>query len=740
VWGEFVDLTNGAGNDTIGVRWQLGEDVTGLGTLRNMQNPPIFGDPDRMLSNNYVCSAPDQGGLHSNSGVNNKAAYLMTDGGVFNGYTVTGLGIAKVADLYYEVQTNMLTSGSNYLDLYNALTQAAINLGYSASDRQEIQDALQAVQMNQRPCADPPAATLCSAGQPPAFLFFDDLENITSGNWTSTAISGTNQWFYPQTTNPYGFDATYASSGIYNMWGYNAPVTGDYFIRMNSGITLAANTFLHFKHDWNFEAAYDGGVVEYSTNGGSTWNDAGPLFTDNGYNGTINTSFGNPLGGRSAFTGESHGYTASRLNLSSLAGQNVRFRFRIGTDSNIDDFGWFLDDIHIYTCSDSVLPPPSNLTATPALQTLINLAWTDNSNTESGFKIERSPNGTSDWTQIATVGANITAYPNTGLTCNTPYWYRVRAFNTNSDSLYSNLANAATLPCGSLDWQILFDETHGYGVDYTGNYTIEDNLSDLAVLLSNAGATVNSLTPPSTFNNAAISQYDVLVLVVPQSNYAVQEQNIIKTFVQSGGRLVVIGEWGGWPPADTTRPILNAILSNMGTGIALNDNLVEDPTNNDASVSFWPIIHQFLPIPINQGVSQTVEYAGASLTVNNPGYATAWADEDSFIILNFVSTVGQNVTSASAYPIDSSKGQFDESRVQIAQSGALIPMMAMANVGSGDVFVISDMNLWTNNNSDGDGITDLYEYNNSTLALNVFLGQSGAPHNTFLPIILHNAQ
>jgi hypothetical protein len=87
---------------------------------------------------------------------------------------------------------------------------------------------------------------------------------------------------------------------------------------------------------------------------------------------------------------------------------------------------------------------PSNLQATTVSQTQINLSWTDNSTNESGFKIERSPNGTSSWTQIATVGANVTAYSNTGLTCNTTYYYRVRAYNAGGDSSYSNVANATT--------------------------------------------------------------------------------------------------------------------------------------------------------------------------------------------------------------------------------------------------------------------------------------------------------
>ena len=50
-----------------------------------------------MLSSYYYCKSNDNGGVHINSGVNNKAAYLMTDGGTFNGYTINPLGMDKVA-------------------------------------------------------------------------------------------------------------------------------------------------------------------------------------------------------------------------------------------------------------------------------------------------------------------------------------------------------------------------------------------------------------------------------------------------------------------------------------------------------------------------------------------------------------------------------------------------------------------------------------------------------------------
>jgi hypothetical protein len=116
-------------------------------------------------------------------------------------------------------------------------------------------------------------------------------------------------------------------------------------------------TYLRFDHAYGFEDSNtgtnnDGGVLEYSTNNGSTWQDAGSLIIDNGYNGTISNSFGNPIGGREGFVGESNGYISSRVDLSSLADQSVRFRFRIGEDSEGYDYGWFIDDVSVYTCGD----------------------------------------------------------------------------------------------------------------------------------------------------------------------------------------------------------------------------------------------------------------------------------------------------------------------------------------------------------------------------------------------------
>src|SRR5205823_2671715 len=86
---------------------------------------------------------------------------------------------------------------------------------------------------------------------------------------------------------------------------------------------------------------------------------------------------------------------------------------------------------------------PTSLAATAVSSSQINLAWADNSNNESGFKIERSTDGTS-FTQVTTVTANTTSYFNTGLTVSTKYYYRVRAYNSGGNSGYSNTVNATT--------------------------------------------------------------------------------------------------------------------------------------------------------------------------------------------------------------------------------------------------------------------------------------------------------
>ena len=90
-------------------------------------------------------------------------------------------------------------------------------------------------------------------------------------------------------------------------------------------------------------------------------------------------------------------------------------------------------------------PPiaPSNLSVSSASSTSLKLTWSDNTVRELGYKIERSTDG-SNFTQVATVGANVTTYTNTGLSSGKKYYFRVRAYNEYGNTRYTGVASATT--------------------------------------------------------------------------------------------------------------------------------------------------------------------------------------------------------------------------------------------------------------------------------------------------------
>jgi PKD repeat protein len=99
------------------------------------------------------------------------------------------------------------------------------------------------------------------------------------------------------------------------------------------------------------------------------------------------------------------------------------------------------------------LPPlaPDGLSAIAFTPDWINVTWTDNSNNEDGFKVERCQGTTpycdatpSAWGQIAQTDRNINYYGDTGLPSTTTFSYRARAFNVTAASGYSNVSTATT--------------------------------------------------------------------------------------------------------------------------------------------------------------------------------------------------------------------------------------------------------------------------------------------------------
>jgi hypothetical protein len=93
----------------------------------------------------------------------------------------------------------------------------------------------------------------------------------------------------------------------------------------------------------------------------------------------------------------------------------------------------------------TVLKAPNSLSLTALSSSKVRLNWADHSSTESGFKIERSPVTDTNYTQIATVGTNVTTYTDTGLSGSTKYYYRLRAYNSYTTSDYSPEKHVTTL-------------------------------------------------------------------------------------------------------------------------------------------------------------------------------------------------------------------------------------------------------------------------------------------------------
>jgi subtilisin family serine protease len=97
------------------------------------------------------------------------------------------------------------------------------------------------------------------------------------------------------------------------------------------------------------------------------------------------------------------------------------------------------------------LNPPTGLSTTSVSSTSLTLVWTDNSQSEQGYRIEeRAPGGS--FVQIAEIGTNSTTFTATGLNPSTTYSFRVRAFNAAAgNSQYSNEASATTQSSGGGD-------------------------------------------------------------------------------------------------------------------------------------------------------------------------------------------------------------------------------------------------------------------------------------------------
>jgi M6 family metalloprotease-like protein len=111
---------------------------------------------------------------------------------------------------------------------------------------------------------------------------------------------------------------------------------------------VSSNAQLSFSHRYLTEYGFDGGVLEISINGGPyvDFITAGGQFMTGGYNYFIDSSFGNPLAGRDAWTGTATNFITTTATLPfSAVGKSVRLRWRFGSDGTLGATGWYVDSV-----------------------------------------------------------------------------------------------------------------------------------------------------------------------------------------------------------------------------------------------------------------------------------------------------------------------------------------------------------------------------------------------------------
>ena len=149
-----------------------------------------------------------------------------------------------------------------------------------------------------------------------------------------------------------GADSAVGSVSGEDIWGtvLEANHTDNTYSKLTydlSAVPLEENSLLTFSHWYEMEAsteAYDGGNVKISTDNGNNYTVINPL---DGYTHVISSAYTNPMPGEDAYSGESGGWVSAVFDLSAYSGQNILLQWQFGSDTNINERGWYIDEIDV---------------------------------------------------------------------------------------------------------------------------------------------------------------------------------------------------------------------------------------------------------------------------------------------------------------------------------------------------------------------------------------------------------
>jgi extracellular elastinolytic metalloproteinase len=168
-------------------------------------------------------------------------------------------------------------------------------------------------------------------------IYSDDVEE-GAGNWRIENNNGSGAGTWTRTTNR-------KYNGEFSWFVDNEASESDYAL-VQDFIVEGNQPVLAFRHWYNSEENWDGGVVEASLDG-VNWVDLGINFMLNGYNSIIQTNPASAISGRDAFTGNSGEFILSKIDLRSYVGDTVSIRFRFVSDAAASAEGWYIDNIEL---------------------------------------------------------------------------------------------------------------------------------------------------------------------------------------------------------------------------------------------------------------------------------------------------------------------------------------------------------------------------------------------------------
>ena len=379
--GVVVEMQSSADGS---LRWLVSEDSSAFGgAIRDMWRPECLGDPGSVFSGSYYCGGDDNGGVHTNSGVPNRAFALLVDGGTANGVQVPAIGLTRAAHIYWRAMSVYQFPLSDFRDHADLLAVSCEDLvgeplpdlltgGVSPdvvrpADCAAVDAAMAATEMRQWPtqCGydtildkEPPAVT-------GSIVVLSEHFDAAPTDWSLS-----NQGVYPEyqprdwewtESVPEGGDggAFYAvdSPEIGNCVAGSDDQSGVMYLDSPAlELPAAARPLLVFDHYIATEDRVDGGNLKISVDGGPFVTVGSEAYRYNPYNDTLRGAQwnDNPLAGEEAFAGTDAttyrgSWGQSQVDLSAYArgGDTVVLRFAFGTDGCAGQDGWYVDNVRL---------------------------------------------------------------------------------------------------------------------------------------------------------------------------------------------------------------------------------------------------------------------------------------------------------------------------------------------------------------------------------------------------------